>query len=103
VGWNLDDLDKYIERPLIRGLLRLLILGALSKGESYGYQVYRRVKEVTKSKVSLSTFYTILWELERRGLIARSSDRYMLTERGILALTVLLTKYHYLEAVIKHI
>ncbi len=99
----MDDVGRYIEKPLIRGLLRLLILGVLSKGDSHGYQVYRRVRETTKSRISLSTFYTILWELEKRGLIARSGDRYMLTDRGLLALTLLLAKYHYLETVVKHL
>lgn len=96
----MSDIDKYIVKPFIKGLLRLLILGILSKGENYAYQVYKYVVEVVKSRISLSTFYTILRDLEIKGFVVKIGNKYMLTEKGILAITILLTKYPYLTQLI---
>lgn len=96
----MSDIEKYIVKPFVKGLLRLLILGVLSKGEEYAYQIYKHVVELVRAKISLSTFYTILKELESKGFITRLDSRYTLTEKGLLAITVLLAKYPYVAQLI---
>lgn len=76
-----------IEWALIRGTFRLLILAILEESVMQGYQVVKRIEQVIGEKPSLSTIYTILANLEQRGLI-RSIRRkgenryYMITDKG---------------------
>lgn len=97
---KLSDVDRYIVKPFVKGLIRLLILGVLSKGESYAYQIYRHIVDLVKSRVSLSTFYTILKDLEVRGFVVKVDGKYVLTEKGLLAITILLAKYPYLAQIL---
>ncbi len=76
-----------IEWAFIRGAFRLLILAILEESVMQGYHVIKRMEQVIGERPSLSTVYTILANLERKGLI-RSIQRggecryYVLTERG---------------------
>ncbi|MEM1542170.1 MAG: PadR family transcriptional regulator [Ignisphaera sp.] len=95
---TLDDIHKYLEEPFLKGLLRILILGTLKRGELYGYQIYKYVKNIIKSKISLSTFYTILKELEEAKFIIKIGSKYILTEKGLNALRLFLSKYNDLSS-----
>ncbi len=79
---------KEVLRPLTSVLIRLLILRLLERETMYPYQILTRVRQVLKDHVTLSTFYTVLYELEKRGYVERfcinSSGRkyYRITDRG---------------------
>ncbi|MCS7111999.1 MAG: PadR family transcriptional regulator [Ignisphaera sp.] len=90
---SIDDIYRYLEEPFLRGVLRVLILCVLKRGELYGYQIYKYVRNTIKSKISLSTFYTVLKELEKAGFIIRVGSRYILTEKGFSAVRSFLSKY----------
>ncbi len=48
-----------------------IVLGILSRGESYGYEIIRRVREVSEGHIEWTDgmLYPVLHRLERRGLI----------------------------------
>ena len=80
-GGNGND----IEWSLLKGSVRLLILSLLEESPMYGYQILKRVGEFLGSKPKPSTIYTILAELERRGLVKSNTGLrkyYSLTGNG---------------------
>ncbi len=87
----IDVLDavSLVEKPLVRGFVRLAVLIVLKKSSEYSYRIYK----VLKGELSLSTLYTVLKELEERGLVRRDGDRYSITELGLRVLSTLLTRY----------
>jgi PadR family transcriptional regulator PadR len=53
----------------LRGVLDLCVLGALSRGESYGYEIGQRLEESGLGSIAGGTLYPALLRLERLGLI----------------------------------
>ena len=52
-----------------KGLVELWVLAALSKGESYGYQLLQGLAESAGVEISESTVYPILARLTREGWV----------------------------------
>ena len=74
-----------IEWGFFKGSIRLLILSLLEESSMHGYQILKRVEEFFGSKPKLSTIYTILAELERKGLVKSNmglKKYYSLTDNG---------------------
>jgi PadR family transcriptional regulator PadR len=53
----------------LRGVLDLCVLGALTHGESYGYEIAQRLDAGGLGPVAGGTLYPTLLRLERLGLI----------------------------------
>lgn len=70
----------------LRGSYRLLILAILEQSRMHGYQIMKLVERMTGHKPKVSTFYSILNEMEKRGfLISHVEDErriYKLTDKG---------------------
>lgn len=80
---------KVSEEPVtafLRGSYRLLILALLEHSGMHGYQILKLVERITGHKPKISTFYSILNEMERRGLLSSYIEEdkriYGLTEKG---------------------
>jgi PadR family transcriptional regulator PadR len=58
-------------RALLPGTLDLLVLKALSLGETHGYGVLLRIQEMTGGALAVEqgTVYPALYRLERQGLL----------------------------------
>lgn len=80
-------------RELIAASSIPLVLAVLSKGESYGYDIIRQIKEISNGELEFSdgTLYPVLRKLEDKELILsewRIADNdkrrryYTLTEKG---------------------
>ncbi len=82
-----------IENSLLRGFIRLSILLVLEKTNEYGYKIYKVIKERIFGRLSLSTFYTILKELENHNVIQKTGDVYILTDKGAKVLEYIKKKY----------
>jgi PadR family transcriptional regulator PadR len=54
---------------LRRGLLELCLLNLLERGESYGYEIVKRLEEIEELSVTESTVYPILSRLRRDGYL----------------------------------
>jgi PadR family transcriptional regulator PadR len=54
----------------LRGVLDLCVLGALTRGESYGYEIAQRLDAGGLGPVAGGTLYPTLLRLERLGLVA---------------------------------
>jgi PadR family transcriptional regulator PadR len=53
----------------LRGVLDLCVLGALSRGESYGYEIGQRLEGSGLGAIAGGTLYPALLRLERLGLV----------------------------------
>ncbi len=51
----------------LRGVIDLCVLGALASGESYGYEIGRRLEAAGLGPVPGGTLYPVLLRLERTG------------------------------------
>lgn len=85
-----------MEKHLLKGLLRLAVLYIIGKTSMYGYQIYKLVKKGVYEKISLSTLYTILKELEKLGLIHRDGARYSISDKGVEVFKKIMEKYPFL-------
>ncbi|MQS10056.1 PadR family transcriptional regulator [Streptomyces alkaliphilus] len=75
----------------LKGVLDLLVLSCLTEGESYGYEIARRLEEAGLGTIRGGTLYPVLNRLEEAGLLDaefRAAERgpgrryYRLTDTG---------------------
>jgi DNA-binding PadR family transcriptional regulator len=82
-----DFTRKEIETRLIRSFLDLAVLFALRKnGGLSGYDVMALVQNKFDKSISPGTIYSVLYSIERKGLVKGESDgrktNYKLTDKG---------------------
>ncbi|MEV5824354.1 PadR family transcriptional regulator [Spirillospora sp. NPDC052242] len=75
----------------LKGVLDLLVLATLTGGESYGYEIAKRLADAGLGQIKGGTLYPVLNRLEEAGLVSaefRVADRgpgrryYHLTDDG---------------------
>jgi PadR family transcriptional regulator PadR len=54
---------------LRKGLLELLLLNLIARGESYGYEIVQRLRQADGLQVSESTVYPIVERLRKAGYV----------------------------------
>jgi PadR family transcriptional regulator, regulatory protein PadR len=85
-------------KDLVAASAKAIILSLLLTGESYGYQIIKRVRRVSGGELEWSNavLYPVLHKMERDGLVRsewrmspenRMRKYYMLTELGAAELT----------------
>lgn len=64
-------MDSTISTDLIRGHTDTIILNILRQGDSYGYEIYKKIIELSGSRYELkeATLYTAFRRLEKDGYI----------------------------------
>ncbi|HRW11267.1 MAG TPA: helix-turn-helix transcriptional regulator [Caldilineaceae bacterium] len=88
-----------IPKDLVAASATPLILSMLSQGDSYGYAIIQRVRELSDGEMEWADgmLYPILHRLEKKGLIhsywgksetGRKRKYYRLSEEGIKELSV---------------
>jgi DNA-binding PadR family transcriptional regulator len=68
-----------IQTDLIKGSLRTIVLKLLKEnGRMYGYQITRRVEELTSGKIRLTygALYPVLHKLESEGVLITEQENY---------------------------
>jgi PadR family transcriptional regulator, regulatory protein PadR len=63
----------------LKGVLDLLVLAALTDGESYGYEIAKTLDGAGLGQIRGGTLYPVLNRLEEAGLV---SAEYRVSERG---------------------
>ncbi len=82
-----------ISTDLIKGSLKTIVLKVLEEnGRMYGYEITRKVEELTEGKIKLTygALYPVLHKLESDGVLVTESENYnnririyySLTEKG---------------------
>lgn len=82
-----------MQTDLIKGSLRTIVLKLLKEnGRMYGYEITRRVEELTAGKIKLTygALYPVLHKLESEGVLVTEQENYnnrirvyySLTEKG---------------------
>jgi PadR family transcriptional regulator, regulatory protein PadR len=82
-----------ISSELLKGSLKTIVLKLLEEnGRMYGYEITRKVEEITRGKIMLTygALYPVLHKLEREGVLQVESENfnnririyYSLTPRG---------------------
>jgi DNA-binding PadR family transcriptional regulator len=93
-----------VTKELVAASSRPLVLSILSEGESYGYAMIQRVKELSGGEIQWADgmLYPVLHRLEREGLIkaewkaadtGRKRKYYHLQDEGQRALVVERTQW----------
>jgi len=68
-----------IQTDLIKGSLRTIVLKLLKEnGRMYGYEITRRVEELTAGKIKLTygALYPVLHKLENEGVLVTVQENY---------------------------
>lgn len=75
--------DRWV-REVRKGTTRLVVLSAVAKGETYGYDLLRRMRRVSAVPhgASEATLYPLLREMEAGGFL---SSRWVQEETGLPA------------------
>ena len=77
---------RNMHRRIVRNFLDVLILAEMRKGPLSGYDVMTFVHDRFRFLVSSGTIYSVLYSLERNGLISGASTQrkrmYRLTDKG---------------------
>jgi len=80
------NFSKKMRRRMVRNFLDVLILAEMRKGPLSGYDVMTFVHDRFRFLLSSGTVYSILYSLERNGLISGASVQrkrvYRLTDKG---------------------
>lgn len=99
-------------KDLIAASARTIILSLLLAGESYGYQIIKRVRRVSGGDLEWSNamLYPVLHQMEREGLIRsewkvspenRMRKYYTLTGRGAAELAGEKARWHTVQAALR--
>lgn len=70
---------KMISTDLIKGSLKTIVLKLLKEnGRMYGYEITRRVEELTAGQIKLTygALYPLLHKLESEGILVTESENY---------------------------
>ncbi len=68
-----------ISSELLKGSLKTIVLKLLEEnGRMYGYEITRRVEEITRGKIVLTygALYPVLHKLESEGVLRVESENY---------------------------
>jgi PadR family transcriptional regulator, regulatory protein PadR len=68
-----------IATDLIKGSLKTIVLKLLQEnGRMYGYDITRKVEEMTEGKIKLTygALYPVLHKLEKEGVLITESENY---------------------------
>ncbi len=80
--------DKLRERLRVNTVIKLYTLILLAEGPKHGYEIMKRLEEITGSSVGPSQIYPYLKQLEKAGIIRatslgpRDKKLYALTDKG---------------------
>jgi len=86
-----EKLTKHMEEQIKRGYLKLAILYMLLEGPSHGYQIIKKIRDITSDLLTptVGSVYPALKELETKGLIKgewqqqkRKIKVYEITDKG---------------------
>ena len=79
--------------------LWIYVLAVLARnGPTYAYRVRKLIHETFGFKPSTVTLYTVIYRMEREGLLERRDNEYIPTEEGMEALR---TAISYLEGLVQ--
>jgi DNA-binding PadR family transcriptional regulator len=103
-----------ISKNLTAATTKPIILSILKQGNSYGYLIIKRIKELSKGKMHYSDgmLYPVLHRLEKEGLIksywkmekdTKPRKYYEITEKGKKALAVEQEQWDQVNAVLQAI
>jgi PadR family transcriptional regulator PadR len=62
------------ETQLRKGVVELAVLASIARGESYGYQIVERLRDLEGLALTESTVYPVLTRLARDGALAVRSQ-----------------------------
>lgn len=97
-----------IEREMLKGVLKILVLQLISKDDLYGYALVKELHQNTDGEIAIKegTLYPILHSFEQSQDIkgywkesdtGRKRKYYQITKQGKQTLTELTGKWHNLE------
>lgn len=79
-----------LQSDLIKGSLRTIVLKLLKEnGRMYGYEITRKVEELTAGKIKLTygALYPVLHKLESEGVLVTEQENYNNRTRVYYSLT----------------
>jgi PadR family transcriptional regulator PadR len=104
--------DDERDPQLLKGVLPMLVLAALGRGESYGYELVTRLQEAGLTDLGTGTLYPVLNRLEREGrvtsrLVASSAGParkyYVPTDAGAAELARAARSWHRLSTTVARV
>jgi DNA-binding PadR family transcriptional regulator len=97
---------------MLKGSLEGCVLEIIGRGETYGYEIAQRLRDLGFTDVVEGTVYTILLRLERDGLVETEKKPstlgpprkfYMLNAAGRAELNNFWQKWHFLSSKINEL
>lgn len=92
-----------IQDQMMKGLLDGAILGLISQGETYGYEILEKLKENDFPEISDGSIYPVLLRLDKKGYVSTrmiKSDTggpkrkyYSITDKGLEELKLFYEKW----------
>ncbi|MCU5745289.1 PadR family transcriptional regulator [Staphylococcus sp. SQ8-PEA] len=96
-----------ISHQMMKGLLDGAILGLISQGETYGYEILDKLKAQQFPEISDGSIYPVLLRLSKKGYVSsltKKSDNggpkrkyYSITDLGLAELEQFKVKWQYLN------
>lgn len=94
-----------IHRRIIKSFLDVLVLAELRKNVMSGYDIIGFIHSKFRMLVSSGTVYSLLYSMERKGLIRGRWDQkkriYMLTEKGEEIIKAILNANNEIQSLVK--
>lgn len=104
----------HIDKDLVAASATPLVLGILAEGDSYGYAILKRIRELSSGQLDWTDgmLYPLLHRLERHGLVTsawqhpqgqRRRKHYALTSAGRAALAERRHQWQVMADVLDHV
>lgn len=102
-----------VHNQMMKGLLDGAILGLISQGETYGYEILEKLKEKEFPEISDGSIYPVLLRLDKKGYVSTRMIKsdiggpkrkyYSITKEGLDELKVFKEKWDLLNTGINNL
>lgn len=93
---NSAHIIKEMRERVIKNFLDVIVMTEMKNRSLSGYDIITRINNKFHFLVSAGTVYTLLYSLERKGLVKGNANRrkttYTLTEKGTFVIDIILNE-----------
>jgi PadR family transcriptional regulator PadR len=80
-------LSRLRRKTTVENLWMYVIASLLAEGPTYAYRLRGIIEKNFGFKPSTVTLYSVIYRMEREGLLQKNNDLYMVTDLGVQALS----------------
>ncbi|HID73191.1 TPA: PadR family transcriptional regulator [Candidatus Micrarchaeota archaeon] len=79
--------DRHMEKRIVRHMFRTFVLWLISKEETHGYELIKKIQEDGGFPATANRLYPVLAELREKGLVTQKTEMHGKRAKKIYSIT----------------